>query len=226
MKNRDLANIDIHIGGPHRMHNELIAYYLERVMGAECTVKHDIGDSLYPDGAADENTRLVLCDYDGIDMNRLMAELGTFKTFTGRVTFFALFNIPSFTGLEQLWLKRGVHGLFYRNDPMSRLLTGVKHICGGGIWVPMEYMTRIILRNEAGKELLSSTNLTPRQIEVLSLLAGGASNKEISDKLCISTNTVRTHLHGIFQAINVSSRHQAAKWVTKNFPQELLSSIT
>ncbi len=51
--------------------------------------------------------------------------------------------------------------------------------------------------------------LTPRQAEVLSMLALGASNKEIERKLKISDRTVRAHLTDIFVALNVQSRTQA-----------------
>jgi len=54
------------------------------------------------------------------------------------------------------------------------------------------------------------SNLTPREIEVLILIADGKSNKEIADMLVISPNTVRHHVHQLLHKLNCSSRGQAA----------------
>jgi DNA-binding NarL/FixJ family response regulator len=54
-----------------------------------------------------------------------------------------------------------------------------------------------------------AANLTPRQVEVLSLLAEGHSNKEIEYRLSIAERTVRAHLTEIFQALGAQTRVQA-----------------
>ena len=51
--------------------------------------------------------------------------------------------------------------------------------------------------------------LTPKEKEVLGLLAKGASNQEIADKLCVRDVTVKTHLNSIFKKLKVSNRTQA-----------------
>jgi DNA-binding NarL/FixJ family response regulator len=55
--------------------------------------------------------------------------------------------------------------------------------------------------------------LTDREREVLNLLAQGLTNKEIADKLFISTNTVKRHLKSIFEKLNIHTRSAAAKLV-------------
>jgi LuxR family transcriptional regulator of csgAB operon len=61
-----------------------------------------------------------------------------------------------------------------------------------------------------------SEKLTQRQIQILALLTVGATNDDISDKLCISPHTVKTHLYRIFKKINVPNRGQAALWAAGN----------
>jgi LuxR family maltose regulon positive regulatory protein len=50
--------------------------------------------------------------------------------------------------------------------------------------------------------------LTERELEVLSLLAGGLRNKEIAEKLFVSTDTVKKHLYNLYQKLDVHSRVQ------------------
>lgn len=51
--------------------------------------------------------------------------------------------------------------------------------------------------------------LTPKEKEVLTLLAKGASNQEIADKLCVQDVTIKTHMNSIFKKLKVSNRTQA-----------------
>lgn len=57
-----------------------------------------------------------------------------------------------------------------------------------------------------------SVRLTPRQTQVLKLLAEGKSNSDIAADLGMSPNTVRIHVSSIFRALNVDNRTQAALW--------------
>jgi DNA-binding NarL/FixJ family response regulator len=56
----------------------------------------------------------------------------------------------------------------------------------------------------------SSSRLTPRELEVLRLVAVGKTNKEIASQLCLSILTVQNHLHNIFRKRGYRTRTQAA----------------
>jgi DNA-binding NarL/FixJ family response regulator len=60
--------------------------------------------------------------------------------------------------------------------------------------------------------------LTRREEEVLDLIAGGCSNKEIAGRLCITTNTVKNHVHRVLEKVNARSRHDAA-WIHSHSPR-------
>ena len=67
-------------------------------------------------------------------------------------------------------------------------------------------------QNKQEKSLNKDVNislLTPKEKEVLVLLAKGASNLEIADKLCVRDVTVKTHLNSIFKKLKVTNRTQA-----------------
>ncbi|WHZ22821.1 MAG: Two-component transcriptional response regulator, LuxR family [Nitrospira sp.] len=53
------------------------------------------------------------------------------------------------------------------------------------------------------------TMLTDREREILACAAAGRSNKDIADQLCVSLDTVKTHLHHIYQKLKVSGRVEA-----------------
>jgi DNA-binding NarL/FixJ family response regulator len=58
-------------------------------------------------------------------------------------------------------------------------------------------------------ELSGAPVLTPREREILALLADGLGNKQIAARLGISTNTVKTHLELLFEKLDASSRTEA-----------------
>lgn len=66
----------------------------------------------------------------------------------------------------------------------------------------------------ANKALISP--LTKREIQVLQMVAQGATNPEISDKLFISPHTVKSHVDNIFNKLGVNSRTKASVWASRN----------
>lgn len=59
------------------------------------------------------------------------------------------------------------------------------------------------------------SELTPRQIEILQLVAQGLSNKELAERLCVSEHTIKYHLGAIFQRLHLKNREQAAEYAIK-----------
>lgn len=65
-------------------------------------------------------------------------------------------------------------------------------------------------KHDAGVEKVPFGSLTPRELEVLKLLAAGKTNKEIAWMLRISVHTAKKHVGQILAKLNVSSRMEAA----------------
>jgi DNA-binding NarL/FixJ family response regulator len=64
-------------------------------------------------------------------------------------------------------------------------------------------------------ERLIDHQLTPRELEVLELLGSGASNRQIADRLVISENTVKIHVHNILDKLQLQNRRQAGNFARR-----------
>lgn len=58
---------------------------------------------------------------------------------------------------------------------------------------------------------LDELGITPRELEILGLMADGLSNREIADRLCLSENTVKTHSRRLFDKLGARRRTQAVQ---------------
>ncbi|MBW2608785.1 MAG: hypothetical protein JRC68_00370 [Deltaproteobacteria bacterium] len=194
----------------------MIALILEKETGADCSCKEDIRDIPSPDNEDADKERLILLDCLGKDLKGILASLEPDDTEILPRSFVALLNVIPYQGIEENTAGHGVRGVFYEGDRLKQFLKGVIYIFKGELWLSREIMTKFVLNN---KEILSpkvKDILTHREVEILSLIAVGAKNEEIAEKLFVSTNTVKTHIYNIFKKINVTNRLQAALWAAKN----------
>ena len=58
---------------------------------------------------------------------------------------------------------------------------------------------------------VAALGITPRELEILGLIAEGLSNREIGDRLCVSENTVKTHSTRLFDKLGAKRRTQAVQ---------------
>ena len=77
---------------------------------------------------------------------------------------------------------------------------------GGSVLSPS--VTRSLL-TDMNKPASTSEKLSEREIEILQMVATGATNKSIGKELFLSMRTVEAHIHNIFQKLGVSSRTEA-----------------
>ena len=83
---------------------------------------------------------------------------------------------------------------------------------GLGVWIGYRLTRRNPIRPfEVNTNALTYMGISGRESDVLTLLATGHSNQEIADQLFISPNTVKTHLHQLYQKLDVSRRGQAVR---------------
>jgi DNA-binding NarL/FixJ family response regulator len=96
-------------------------------------------------------------------------------------------------------LKAGAAGYIPKTLPPDVIVAALRVIAAGGTYIPVQVLP----------EIAQTPVFTARQLEVLQLLAQGASNRDIAQALGIADNTAKQHTHAVFQALNVSSRSQA-----------------
>jgi DNA-binding NarL/FixJ family response regulator len=99
-------------------------------------------------------------------------------------------------------IKAGAKGYLLKDAQREELLEAVRKVHGGATCIPPSLVAKLA----AG---MSNEILTGRELDVLSLLALGKSNKEIGTNLYIGETTVKSHLRSIFTKLNVLSRTEA-----------------
>ena len=110
--------------------------------------------------------------------------------------------------------KRG-SGYMLKAAETNELIGAIRTVARGEVFlVPtmarhllQDYLQRLDDPNEAGKP-----SLTPREKEILRLLAEGYSNKEIADKLVVSPSTIHSHRTNLMQKLNLSSRYELIQY--------------
>ncbi|MFC2047077.1 response regulator [Chloroflexota bacterium] len=119
-------------------------------------------------------------------------------------------------------MKFGAKGYLLKNTEPEELIHAIFHIAQGGVMVSPLMASKLLAEfkepvpkaeREATQE--SDVLLSPREGEVLQLVAQGATNKEIGDSLFISENTVKTHLRNIMEKLHLANRSQAAAYAVK-----------
>jgi two-component system NarL family response regulator len=99
-------------------------------------------------------------------------------------------------------IKAGAKGYLLKDAPREELLTCIRRVHFGETVIPASLLNKLT----AG---LTAEPVTDRELQVLTLLARGKSNKEIGTTLNISESTVKSHLRNIFAKLNVLSRTEA-----------------
>lgn len=120
------------------------------------------------------------------------------------------------------YFEYGAAGYVSADEPCARLLAVVEEVSRGETRVDPPVTTELVRRIAELRQVLETmdphvfegepADLTPRQQEVLALVAEGLTNQEIADRLYISVGTVKNHVHSILESLNVTSREQAAQY--------------
>jgi DNA-binding CsgD family transcriptional regulator len=213
-----MSKSEVHILGPNKLQNALMASYLENETGSPCFYSKDMKLSSALNGG---ERCLVLWDCTGSAVGNLLTQLDTEFESGSAGIFPALFNAAldrKSYKVHRAAVLRGIRGIFFEDDPPEVFAKGVSIILKGEHWLSRDFLKKCVLERmdviDPSQEI--RPRLTAREKELLLLLASGASNEEIAQKLCISYHTVKTHLNNIYRKIRAENRLQAAFWASRN----------
>lgn len=111
--------------------------------------------------------------------------------------------------LVRALIAQGVAGFVPKSDAAAVMLQAIRLILAGGTYAPLRFMSRPATNGADASAASSGLGLTPRQNEVLQLLARGQPNKVIARELGLSEATVKVHLLAIFRVLKARNRTEA-----------------
>jgi DNA-binding NarL/FixJ family response regulator len=129
----------------------------------------------------------------------------------GRV---AVFTWETRDGFVERAMFGGADGYLSKALPASELLVALEKVHSGERLVALDEPVRRL--DEAPRRAAPEVALTPRESDVVALIAGGASNQEISCRLRLSMNTVKSHIRTAYRSMGVTSRTQAVIWAVEH----------
>lgn len=105
-------------------------------------------------------------------------------------------------------LRLGVRGMVLKELAPQMVIQCVRKVHAGEQWLEKQAFGRALqtlLRREAGEREAGAV-LTPRELEMVGMVARGLRNKEMSERMNISEGTVKIHLHHIYRKLKVENR--------------------
>lgn len=112
--------------------------------------------------------------------------------------------LTSFDGDQEIYraLEAGVRGYLLKEMVHTEVVKAIRLVHAGKRLMPPEVAERLT-------DYFPKAALTPREVEVLTLVAGGLANKEIASKLGTADGTVKIHVQNILSKLNASDRTHA-----------------
>ena len=120
-------------------------------------------------------------------------------------------------------VRAGCRGILNKDSPADLLLKCIAKVYEGELWLDRATTAQVLRQfteeqqTPRPKERDTKTSpLSPREREIVSLVVQGFKNKELAEKLAISEQTVKNHMHNIFDKLGVSDRLELALYAIHN----------
>ncbi len=116
-------------------------------------------------------------------------------------------------------LRIGARGYLLKNIETDFLLDAIRRAAAGESVMSPQMANRLadaVRAPQSNTKTSPAAKLSPREAEIIAMLAAGASNKEIARRLELAESTVKIHVQGILRKLNLSSRVQAAVYAVKH----------
>lgn len=116
-------------------------------------------------------------------------------------------------------LAHKIYGVISTNTNLRLFRKALKAINNGQVWVDNGKLKALLLNPPS--PMKGGETLSKKEQEIISLISQGRRNREIAEKLCISEQTVKTHISRIFKKVNVSNRSQLVPLAMKLMRPEM-----
>jgi DNA-binding NarL/FixJ family response regulator len=188
---------------------KILAGWIEGADGFECRSEHRSGEMALAHLPA-RNPDIVLMDINLPGMSGIEC-VRRLKPLLAKTQFLMLTVYEDSDHIMDA-LKAGATGYLLKQTPHEELLAALKGVYAGGSPMTGSIARKLVVsfQTPSTRSLpRENVDLTPREREVLELLARGYLYKEIADALQISTPTVNTHIRRIYEKLHVQSRGSA-----------------
>lgn len=118
-------------------------------------------------------------------------------------------------------IKAGARGYLLKDIAVDRLIKSIDLVVEGEVIVSPPMADKLLneftsMKDEIdAKKTESENELSDREVEILKLVAGGATNKEIAESLVIAENTVKVHVRNVLEKLHLRNKQQAAAYAMK-----------
>jgi two-component system nitrate/nitrite response regulator NarL len=116
-------------------------------------------------------------------------------------------------------LQMGARGVVMKEAATQLLMKAIRTVMSGQYWIGREAVGDIVefmRTNPSGDKPPRNFGLTKREMDILTTIVAGLSNKEIARKFSLSEDTVKHHLTNIFDKVGVASRLELALFAINN----------
>jgi two-component system nitrate/nitrite response regulator NarL len=122
-------------------------------------------------------------------------------------------------------MKLGCSGILLKEGPVALIEKSIRRVYAGEVWLDSTTTAAVIRQFAAPSEAAAHHNgkpqrdraqLSQREREIIVLIAQGYKNKDIAEKMFITEQTVKNHLHNVFDKLGVSDRLELALYAIHN----------
>jgi len=113
-------------------------------------------------------------------------------------------------------MRLGAKGVVLKEMAPKLLVQCIRKVAAGGVWLEKEAIGRALGKLLQVGDGRARAALTPREVEIVRMVAQGIANREVGERLFISEGTVKTHLHTIYEKLGVKGRVQLATYAREN----------
>ncbi|MBL0385883.1 response regulator transcription factor [Tumebacillus sp. ITR2] len=111
-------------------------------------------------------------------------------------------------------IRAGAKGYLLKDSPVSEVVEAIRKVMSGGSVLNPSLTDKLMASYREPRDE-SAEKLSPRELEVLTALVQGLSNKLIAEQLFISETTVKLHISNIYRKLGVKSRSQAIMYAVR-----------